>query len=338
MIKNDFFKVIENIDLANPYGFSSLYLSNLAKVDYSSNMILNAGEYTWDIDEKAYWIKPNFIDNATPVVGYIRYIDENMIISINDIIEVTFEIKTFSDSISEQNIGIRLDFLNYDNTIIASKDFFFTKNTNGDYDFVKIKQKVPPYLGNAVKCAVVLGTPTSVPTSSAYEYKIRNAFINITRNNSTLKTPFDLGLGVTNFSRFVLRDNGTTMPLSGARDITLKSGIYGFTGSDRANNSLTGNGMLIVLPYRSDNVGGSNYIEQIAIICSDDNDGGIWKRSYNGITGNWSSWIRIGESLSGATELRPTGVKTGFCYYDTTLSRPIWWTGSAWKDATGTTR
>lgn len=37
----------------------------------------------------------------------------------------------------------------------------------------------------------------------------------------------------------------------------------------------------------------------------------------------------------GTTELRPTTPHTSFQYFDTTLNKPIWWTGSAWVDATG---
>lgn len=41
---------------------------------------------------------------------------------------------------------------------------------------------------------------------------------------------------------------------------------------------------------------------------------------------------------SGTTANRPTlGLIAGQQYWDTTLSKPIWWNGSVWKDATGTT-
>jgi len=38
---------------------------------------------------------------------------------------------------------------------------------------------------------------------------------------------------------------------------------------------------------------------------------------------------------AGATGARPSDAQTGQRYYDTTLSKPVWWSGSAWKDATG---
>lgn len=38
---------------------------------------------------------------------------------------------------------------------------------------------------------------------------------------------------------------------------------------------------------------------------------------------------------SGTTSGRPTGISTGFLFFDTTLSKPIWWTGEKWVDSTG---
>lgn len=36
------------------------------------------------------------------------------------------------------------------------------------------------------------------------------------------------------------------------------------------------------------------------------------------------------------TLIRPTKVEKGYCYFDTTLNKPIWWNGSNWVDSTGT--
>lgn len=42
--------------------------------------------------------------------------------------------------------------------------------------------------------------------------------------------------------------------------------------------------------------------------------------------------------LSGTTAQRPNlYLATGQIYYDTTLDRPIWWNGTVWKKADGTT-
>lgn len=39
--------------------------------------------------------------------------------------------------------------------------------------------------------------------------------------------------------------------------------------------------------------------------------------------------------LAGPTIDRPDGVAVGTVYFDTTLGKPVWWTGSDWVDAMG---
>jgi hypothetical protein len=55
------------------------------------------------------------------------------------------------------------------------------------------------------------------------------------------------------------------------------------------------------------------------------------KGAGNGNTG----WRPVQDILSGNTAGRPTNVPIGYCYFETTLSKPVWWNGSTWKDATG---
>src|SRR5690606_2544832 len=38
---------------------------------------------------------------------------------------------------------------------------------------------------------------------------------------------------------------------------------------------------------------------------------------------------------AGPTSNRPDGVAVGTVYFDTTLGKPVWWTGSDWVDAMG---
>lgn len=47
----------------------------------------------------------------------------------------------------------------------------------------------------------------------------------------------------------------------------------------------------------------------------------------------------IAKRLSGTTATRPTLTTTdaGTEYFDTTLGKPVWWSGTAWKLADGTT-
>lgn len=39
---------------------------------------------------------------------------------------------------------------------------------------------------------------------------------------------------------------------------------------------------------------------------------------------------------SGVTDDRPTDKTTGYMYFDTTLGKPVWYTGTGWVDSTGT--
>ena len=56
----------------------------------------------------------------------------------------------------------------------------------------------------------------------------------------------------------------------------------------------------------------------------------------------WQAWFQsvyqmLRAPLSGATTARPTtGIQVGTVYFDTTLTRPVWYTGTGWVDATGT--
>ena len=65
----------------------------------------------------------------------------------------------------------------------------------------------------------------------------------------------------------------------------------------------------------------------------------------NQATGHYSLIIRDSDDSaifattmatgSGATGARPAPVDVGAQWYDTTLHKPIWWDGSAWRDASG---
>jgi len=43
------------------------------------------------------------------------------------------------------------------------------------------------------------------------------------------------------------------------------------------------------------------------------------------------------DTMSGTTAQRPAQPTVGQRYYDTTIGKPIWWNGTVWKDAAGTT-
>lgn len=61
-------------------------------------------------------------------------------------------------------------------------------------------------------------------------------------------------------------------------------------------------------------------------------------RAYRIPDDNTSGALNVAVRESGESESRPKGsIPTGYEYFDTTLMKPIWYNGSVWKDATGTT-
>lgn len=50
-----------------------------------------------------------------------------------------------------------------------------------------------------------------------------------------------------------------------------------------------------------------------------------------------SLWTHKDETTVGTTAQRPDAPRIGEACYDTTLGKPIWWNGTVWKDAMGTT-
>jgi hypothetical protein len=49
------------------------------------------------------------------------------------------------------------------------------------------------------------------------------------------------------------------------------------------------------------------------------------------------SYIESDHIRSGETGDRPSGVRVGTEYFDTTLGYTIWWDGTNWVDSAGTT-
>ncbi len=58
---------------------------------------------------------------------------------------------------------------------------------------------------------------------------------------------------------------------------------------------------------------------------------------------NWNTWKLLADDSkvlhlsTGDTASRPTGISSGYQYFDTSLNKPIWYTGKNWVDATGAT-
>lgn len=74
-------------------------------------------------------------------------------------------------------------------------------------------------------------------------------------------------------------------------------------------------------------------------LCSDFSERPVlgWGRHTHSASGlsNGSNWY-VPFILSGTTANRPAWQTAGMVYFDTTLGKPIWWSGSAWVDAAGT--
>ena len=48
-----------------------------------------------------------------------------------------------------------------------------------------------------------------------------------------------------------------------------------------------------------------------------------------------AGWFTFQDVVAASSAYRPTNALPGYQYFDTTLSKPIWWTGTKWVDATG---
>ena len=53
--------------------------------------------------------------------------------------------------------------------------------------------------------------------------------------------------------------------------------------------------------------------------------------------GDNAGWVALVQKRSGTTAQRPTTADTGDFYYDTSISKPLWWNGTVWKDAQNAT-
>jgi hypothetical protein len=338
MNKYEIISIPDNMDLTNPYRLNLLDKSSaITNVAYISGMTLNRGQWTWDSDERAYWICPGDRD-ASHVEGYIRLTDDKLLLLPGDKIEVEFDIKYIGTVDEQQIIGVRIDPLNDSLARLTSIDCL-TVNYSNEWQNIKRNIIIDPGLTTTKTLRLYFGVMYSPLNTSGYSIKMRDIKITIIRNKSLLKErDFDYyGISGNNFAGSLLIDNATTNPTSGARDITLKCSIYGYKGSsDPTTGAVNGNGMLFVLPYRGGGVSGTTLIEQIAYINGGDNAAGVWKRSYFGSTSTWTAWKRVdAKPNSGNTSNRPTSVDIGFMYFDTSISKAIWWNGSGWVDSAG---
>lgn len=123
-----------------------------------------------------------------------------------------------------------------------------------------------------------------------------------------------------------------------------KAEDYSYLFLDKDNNQIK------YMGYSSDGPNARKVIEVIgpigkaitSIVYSDESvdfGGAILKASqFRGMCIDSQFNIRCAPLLGNTTLKRPTeNIPIGLMYFDTTLSKPIWWTGTNWVDATGTT-
>lgn len=167
--------------MSNPYGLSYLWGSRISKVTYSAGMTLSPGQWTYDSDERAFWICP---ETTTNNGGYIRLIDSNMSIGAEDDIEIEFEIKCIGDA-SGQNIGIAIDLLKSDLSFKANMQIFSVSYSD-EYETVRLKKRVNPSFTDVSNMALIFGVLTSPLLNTGYSIKIRNIRVSIIKNRTNL--------------------------------------------------------------------------------------------------------------------------------------------------------
>lgn len=131
----------------------------------------------------------------------------------------------------------------------------------------------------------------------------------------------------------LLGSNNTITNLPDEEDLTQECNVLSF--KDRVYNPETGKGYKIL---RKNWVNGVNILTQEMI--SEENT--IYEVRYNFITdgvvtvpaGSVIKW-NGGEITGDLVYSRPAGVPVGFQFFDTTLNKPIWWSGDEWVDYTG---
>ena len=120
-----------------------------------------------------------------------------------------------------------------------------------------------------------------------------------------------------------------TLPaISNCNDTSIANGFFR-TYTETENKPTFGNYVLLNLKFSEDP---NEYgINQYCFPNSNNNS--IFKRRYDG--GNWSAWTSITPINNSAN--RDEAKYLGQVYFDTTLNKPIWYNGTNWVDANGTT-
>jgi hypothetical protein len=140
--------------------------------------------------------------------------------------------------------------------------------------------------------------------------KVSTGFIIEERNSVNNKT---LSVRYNGIDYFSVAGNGDVK----ARTINSN---YGYSFGDGSISILTGTG----IPTNKKSAG-SLYMDKNGDYTS------LYYKRYGTDSAGWENIQTIAQG-----ETRPTISVVGFCWFDVTLGKPIWWNGTSWVDSTGT--
>ena len=128
-----------------------------------------------------------------------------------------------------------------------------------------------------------------------------------------------------------LKDNGTSVNTYKFIELEEEFSINSFTKITKYYYSQDGKNIVI---FRSSPILNGAFVNGDIII----NDETTYKtKQWIYKDGVWldDNYNPYNAAISGSSSSRPSNINNGFFYFDTTLNKPIWWTGSKWVDATG---
>ena len=169
---------------------------------------------------------------------------------------------------------------------------------------------------------------TSVRNNSAptYPIKIDQSLIDSGRTTGTVIETFDGSASNLIYGRQKYKDRVDFDKSIRATEGIYNIGVGGIPGIEESPRIIANNGR------PNNNIAappGTVYLRK------DDLHGPTLYTKKTGVTA--TGWKAISNIDSGPTSDRPTVIEVGYQYFDTSLSKPIWFNGVGWSDATGLT-
>lgn len=198
------------------------------------------------------------------------------------------------------------------------------------YAAVPLSQGVEPAGTKRVQPRALPYLPPAVPFPIARDDGTESFFLTRTTSGSIQmeETQAATGRGALRFDA----DGTVAFLLGGSVVASLAPGAGGFRMPNGVVElTTTGVGLKIVATNPEGSV-----TARVGTICLAYNGGrgtSVWVKETG--TGN-TGWAPIGHP-SGTTAQRPASPPVGLSYFDTTIGKPVWSTGSGWVDATGET-